>query len=400
LAISIALETGSLLGCLREIAKLRRGRGFGEGLKRTRNAELVVVLGEDIAALLGLVIAFIFVSLAAVTGDTRFDALGSISIGVVLIAISVFVAVRIKRLIVGASAEQDLRTAIDAFIRQDPAIERVFNAITQQVGSKVMLAAKIKLRPAQHREAVAAINALERRIARFRKSAGASEPDVEDDPRRAPAHRGHGLDAASVTADVDDGQHAIAGDKAAQILARDQPVALAADVRIGRDVRRDEHVWRVPQRVIRRERLGIRHVEARSAETLVSAFTSSAVTTVPPRPTLMKGARFHRGEHLRVEKSDCLISERQRIDDDVRSSRQRHQLRGRANLAHEVGCRTIAGARGDDPHVKAMGTPCDLGADAAEPGDQHRLALQRQGGRVASRLRVPSALILLPQVRG
>jgi cation diffusion facilitator family transporter len=183
LGISIALETGSLIGCLREIEKLRRGRAFGEWLKRTRNAELVVVLGEDIAALLGLVIAFIFVSLAALTGDTRFDALGSISIGVVLIAISVFLAVRIKRLIVGASAEEDLRTAIDAFIRGDPAIARVFNAITQQVGAKVMLAAKIQLRPGLSiEEAVAAINVLERRIrAEFPEIGWCfMEPDVED----------------------------------------------------------------------------------------------------------------------------------------------------------------------------------------------------------------------------
>jgi cation diffusion facilitator family transporter len=183
LGISIALETGSLLGCLREIEKLRRGRSFGKWLKRTRNAELVVVLGEDIAALLGLVIAFVFVSLAALTGDTRFDALGSISIGVVLIAISVFVASRIKRLIVGTSAEEDLRTAIDAFIRQDPAIGRVFNAITQQVGAKVMLAAKIELRPdLSIGEAVAAINALERRIrAEFPEIGWCfMEPDVED----------------------------------------------------------------------------------------------------------------------------------------------------------------------------------------------------------------------------
>lgn len=183
LGISIVLETGSLLGCLREIAKLRRGRGFRVWLKHTRNAELVVVLGEDIAALLGLIIAFIFVSLAAVSGDTSFDALGSISIGVVLIAISVFVAMRIKRLIVGSSAEEDLRAGIDELIRNDPAIERLFNMITQQMGPRVMLAAKIKLKPGiRIEEAVEAINALERRIHEQFPEIGWCfiEPDVED----------------------------------------------------------------------------------------------------------------------------------------------------------------------------------------------------------------------------
>ncbi len=183
LGVSIVLEMGSLLGCLREIAKLRGDQEFRYWLIRTRNAELVVVLGEDIAALLGLVIAFIFVALAMVTGDTRFDALGSISIGVVLISISVFVALRIKRLIVGISAEEDLRQDIDELIRNDPAIERLLNAITLQMGPKVMLAAKIKMRPGLSIDAaVERINALERRIREKFPEVGWCfiEPDVED----------------------------------------------------------------------------------------------------------------------------------------------------------------------------------------------------------------------------
>ena len=72
----------------------------------------VVVLGEDLAALVGLVLAFIFVSLAAATGNPLYDAFGSIVIGVVLIVVSIFIAVRIKGLIVGRSAEEDLQKAI------------------------------------------------------------------------------------------------------------------------------------------------------------------------------------------------------------------------------------------------------------------------------------------------
>ena len=96
LGVSVALEFGSLLGCLREIKKLRKERSLGYWLKNTRNAELVVVLGEDVAALVGLVLAFVFVALAAATGNPVFDAIGSIVIGVVLVCVSIFVAVRIK----------------------------------------------------------------------------------------------------------------------------------------------------------------------------------------------------------------------------------------------------------------------------------------------------------------
>ena len=183
LGISIALETGSLIGCLREIAKLRRGRSFSYWLRNTRNAELVVVLGEDIAALLGLVLAFLFVALATLSGDTRFDAAGSIAVGVVLIAISVFIAIRIKRLLVGTSAEEDLQQGIIELIRSDPEIIGLFNTITQQVGPRVMLAAKVNMRPGISIEsAVASINALERRIKERFPEVGWCfvEPDLED----------------------------------------------------------------------------------------------------------------------------------------------------------------------------------------------------------------------------
>jgi len=183
LGISIALETGSLIGCLREIAKLRRGRSLATWVRQTRNAELVVVLGEDLAALLGLVLAFVFVSLAALTGEMRFDAAGSIAIGVVLISISVFIAARIKRLLIGTSAEEDVEEAIKDLIGTDPEIVGLFNAITQQLGPQVMLAAKVRMRPGISIEsAVASINALERRIKASFPEVGWCfiEPDLDD----------------------------------------------------------------------------------------------------------------------------------------------------------------------------------------------------------------------------
>ena len=85
LLLAILLEGASLLGCLREIKKIRGERPFREWLKHTRNSELVVVLGEDIGAQLGLIIALGFLVLAAITGNPVYDAIGSICIGVVLI---------------------------------------------------------------------------------------------------------------------------------------------------------------------------------------------------------------------------------------------------------------------------------------------------------------------------
>ena len=165
LGVSILLEAGSLAGCLKEIAHLRGEKSFGYWLKNTRNAELVVVLGEDVAALIGLALAFGFVGLTAITGNPRFDAMGSITIGVVLVAVALFIAVRIKGLIVGRSAEQDVEDAIRLEIDQNPAIDKLFRAITMQFGPQVMLAAKVQMKSGiSIEEAVSQINQLELRI--------------------------------------------------------------------------------------------------------------------------------------------------------------------------------------------------------------------------------------------
>ncbi|MBW8886227.1 MAG: cation diffusion facilitator family transporter [Fibrobacteres bacterium] len=183
LGVSIALEFGSLLGCLKEVTKLRGDRSFGYWLRNTRNAELVVVLGEDVAALIGLAIAFVFVALATVTGNLAFDAIGSIAIGIVLVCVSIFVAVRIKGLIVGRSAEEDLQEALRAEVDADPNIDALLNAITLQMGPDVMLALKVKMCAGLSLDdAVAALNALERRIkTKFPEVAWIFvEPDVAD----------------------------------------------------------------------------------------------------------------------------------------------------------------------------------------------------------------------------
>ena len=183
LGVSLLLEFSSLLGCLREIRKLRKHKPLLAWLRTTRNAELVVVLGEDVAALLGLAIAFAFLSVATVTGNAAFDAMGSIAIGIVLVCVSVFVASRIKALIIGRSAEEDLQAEIQAEIDRDPGIDKLLNAITLQLGPQVMLAVKVRMKPGLSIEAaVAHINSLERRIKQqFPEVAWCFvEPDVED----------------------------------------------------------------------------------------------------------------------------------------------------------------------------------------------------------------------------
>jgi cation diffusion facilitator family transporter len=183
LAIAIVLESFSLFGCVREINIIRGKRAFKQWLRETRNSELVVVLGEDIAALAGLVFALLFVSLAAVTGDPFYDAIGSMCIGAILIVISVFLTLRVRSLLVGRSADPLIQEAIAEIIADDEDIEQVFNAITMQFGPDTLLAAKIRLKSGISIEtAVGCINDLERQLKQ--KVPGLKwcfvEPDVTD----------------------------------------------------------------------------------------------------------------------------------------------------------------------------------------------------------------------------
>ena len=167
LGFGIVLESFSLYGALKVVKEIRKDKSFREWFKNTRNAELVVILGEDTAATIGLAVAFVFVSIAAVSGDPVYDALGSICIGVILIFISIFIGWRIQSLIVGRSAEPELRELIDSIIEKDDAIETLLNSITMHLGPDVMLAAKIKMKAGLSiEEAVKQINELEVEVKR------------------------------------------------------------------------------------------------------------------------------------------------------------------------------------------------------------------------------------------
>jgi len=165
LLVSIVLEGGSLRGCLVEIGKVRNRRSLWEWVRTTRSSELLVVLGEDVAALVGLSIALVFVLLAVVTGDPRFDAFGSICIGGLLVLVAIFISAKVKSLLIGRSADPDTVAKIRAVIEADDDVLELYNAMTLQMGPQAMLAIKIRMRESLSvGEAARAINQLERDI--------------------------------------------------------------------------------------------------------------------------------------------------------------------------------------------------------------------------------------------
>lgn len=162
LAVAIVLESISLWGAMREIRKVQGGRSFWRWFRETRQSELMVVAGEDIAALGGLVLAFVAVLLSMMTGSALFDAYGSLAVGVLLVLVSIAIMIEIKGMIVGESAEPELRAAIGAFVTARPEVARVIRLITLQWGDSVIVAVRAEMAPfASADELVAAINRVE-----------------------------------------------------------------------------------------------------------------------------------------------------------------------------------------------------------------------------------------------
>jgi cation diffusion facilitator family transporter len=145
LSVSMLLEGASLWGCITQINKVKHGESLYRWFLNSRQSELVVVLGEDIAALLGLAFALVSVILSMITGNPVFDAIGSIGIGVLLVIISFFLAAKIKGLLIGQSVDLEVREEISKFLEAQPEVNKLLNLITLQLGAQIMVAVKVKM---------------------------------------------------------------------------------------------------------------------------------------------------------------------------------------------------------------------------------------------------------------
>jgi divalent metal cation (Fe/Co/Zn/Cd) transporter len=124
------------------------------------------VLLEDFGALTGLMIALTGVSIAAVTGDSRWDAYGTIAIGVLLVIIATVLVFEMKSLLIGESAFAPMRKTIIEVIEGTEDVSCVLHMRTQHIGpDELLIASKIQLRPGLDTAGVAAvINRAERRL--------------------------------------------------------------------------------------------------------------------------------------------------------------------------------------------------------------------------------------------
>lgn len=144
LFFAMAMEGFALHTCLKEIRADNPYGSLWVWFRRTTSAELLVIFTEDSAALLGLAAASICLGAAWWTGDPTWDAIGSMTIGLILIIVPFFLGMELKSLLIGEAPAEDYETAIDQIVASHLPGARLLNFIALQTGSsEVMVAYKI-----------------------------------------------------------------------------------------------------------------------------------------------------------------------------------------------------------------------------------------------------------------
>lgn len=166
LAFSLVVEAWAMAQAIAELHKRRGTVPFWSYLGHSKDSDLVVVFGEDFAACLGLAGALVALLIAWATGNPVWDALGTLAVGVILVVVAAFLAVKVKSLMLGESADEGLVAAVKTAVAADPLLGTAHEIVTLQQGpGEVLVALKVSTTPtATARELSDSINAFEKRL--------------------------------------------------------------------------------------------------------------------------------------------------------------------------------------------------------------------------------------------
>jgi cation diffusion facilitator family transporter len=166
LLVAIGLESFSFRTAIHESNLTRGELSWVQFIRRAKAPELPVVLLEDFAALIGLVLALAGVGLTLATDDGRWDGAGTVCIGALLVCVAVVLAVETKSLLLGEGANAEAVVRIEAALVADPGVLRVIHMKTMHLGpEELLVAAKIAVRPTDSAVEVArTIDAAEARV--------------------------------------------------------------------------------------------------------------------------------------------------------------------------------------------------------------------------------------------
>ncbi|RST02685.1 cation diffusion facilitator family transporter [Streptomyces sp. WAC05374] len=191
LVFAIIAETFSFRTAIKESNEVRGKLSWKEFVRRAKAPELPVVLLEDLGALVGLILALVGVSLALATGNGVWDGIGTLCIGVLLIAIAIILAAETKSLLLGEAAGTDEVKKIEAALVDNDTVTGIIHMRTLHLGpEELLVAAKIAVRHEDTATDIAtAIDAAEARIRTAVPIARVIylEPDIFRDTKPTPA---------------------------------------------------------------------------------------------------------------------------------------------------------------------------------------------------------------------
>jgi len=139
LVLAIMFEGGAWYFAFREFGKAKGQRGYIEAVKRGKDPSMFVVLFEDSAALLGLLIAMLGIWLAQVTGNPVFDGIASVLIGLILGGTAVWLAIETKSLLIGEGANKEVVASIREIAESFAEVEKVNELLTMHMGPEYIL---------------------------------------------------------------------------------------------------------------------------------------------------------------------------------------------------------------------------------------------------------------------
>jgi cation diffusion facilitator family transporter len=166
LIFAIIAESLSFRTAIREANKTRGKQSMIKYIRKSKAPELPVVLLEDAGALIGLVIALCGVSMAKVTDEPRWDAAGSLGIGILLVVIAIFLAFEMASLLLGEAASPEDQAAICAAIENHECVSRIIHLRTEHIApEEIVVATKLEFDRSLSFERLAdEINSVEARI--------------------------------------------------------------------------------------------------------------------------------------------------------------------------------------------------------------------------------------------
>jgi len=139
LGLAILIEAFVFYIALKEFNKSRGKRSYMQAIKQGKDPGLFVVLLEDLAAMLGLIIAMLGVAISQFTGNYVYDGIASVGIGIVLAAIAALLAYETKGLLIGEAAEPEIINGVTKIANKYSGVEQVNEVLTMHMGPEYIL---------------------------------------------------------------------------------------------------------------------------------------------------------------------------------------------------------------------------------------------------------------------